>query len=60
MVPQPQFELEKVPETQSGTWGNLVPHMCKSHQTTSVKEKQGQQQQQQQIKSLEALLRDRA
>ena len=37
MVPQPQFELGKVPETQSGTWGNLVPHMCKSHQTTSVK-----------------------
>ena len=36
MVPQPQFELGKVPETQSGTWGNLVPHMCKSHQTTSV------------------------
>ena len=31
-----QFELGKVPETQSGTWGNLVPHMCKSHQTTSV------------------------
>ena len=38
MVPQPQFELGKVPETQSGTWGNLVPHMCKSHQTTSVKQ----------------------
>ena len=37
MVPQPQFELGKVPETQSGTWENLVPHMCKSHQTTSVK-----------------------
>ena len=37
MVPQPQFELGKVPETQSGTWGNLVPHMCKSQQTTSVK-----------------------
>ena len=37
MVPQPQFELGKVPGTQSGTWGNLVPHMCKSHQTTSVK-----------------------
>ena len=36
MVPQPQFELGKVPGTQSGTWGNLVPHMCKSHQTTSV------------------------
>ena len=36
MVPQPQFELGKVPETQSGTWGNLVPHMCKSQQTTSV------------------------
>ena len=36
-VPQPQFELGKVPETQSGTWGNLVPHMCKYHQTTSVK-----------------------
>ena len=32
-----QFELGKVPETQSGTWGNLVPHMCKSQQTTSVK-----------------------
>ena len=38
MVPQPQFELGKVPETQSGTWGNLVPHMCKSQQTTSVKD----------------------
>ena len=37
MVPQPQFELGKVLGTQSGTWGNLVPHMCKSHQTTSVK-----------------------
>ena len=36
MVPQPQFELGKVPETQSETWGNLVPHMCKSQQTTSV------------------------
>ena len=37
MVPQPQFELGKVPGTQSGTWENLVPQMCKSHQTTSVK-----------------------
>ena len=37
MVAQPQFELGKVPEAQSGTWGNLVPHMCKSQQTTSVK-----------------------
>ena len=37
MVPQPQYELGKVPGTQSGTWENLVPQMCKSHQTTSVK-----------------------
>ena len=38
MVPQPQYELGKVPGTQSGTWENLVPQMCKSHQTTSVNE----------------------
>ena len=38
MVPQPQYELGKVPGTQSGTWENLVPQMCKSHQTTSVKD----------------------
>ena len=38
MVPQTQYELGKVPWTQSGTWENLVPQMCKSHQTTSVKE----------------------
>ena len=41
MVPQPQYELGKVPGTQSGTWENLVPQMCKSHQTTSVKSKIG-------------------
>ena len=37
MVPQTQYELGKVPGTQSGTWENLVPQLCKSHQTTSVK-----------------------
>ena len=37
MVPQTQYELGKVQGTQSGTWENLVPQMCKSHQTTSVK-----------------------
>jgi hypothetical protein len=35
--PKPQSELGDVLGTQSGTWGNLVPHMCKSQQTTSVK-----------------------
>ena len=37
IVPQPHSELENVLGTQSGTWGNLVQHMCKSQQTTSVK-----------------------
>jgi hypothetical protein len=36
IVPQPQSELGNVLGTQSGTWGNLVQHMCKSQQTTSV------------------------
>ena len=37
IAPQPQFELGDMLGTQSGTWGNLVQHMCKSQQTTSVK-----------------------
>ena len=36
-VTEPQSELGNVLGTQSGTWGNLVQHMCKSQQTTSVK-----------------------
>jgi hypothetical protein len=35
--PKPQSELGNMVGTQSGTWGNLVQHMCKSQQTTSVK-----------------------
>ena len=35
--PKPQSELGNLLGTQSGTWGNLVPHMCKSQQTTPVK-----------------------
>ena len=37
IAPQPQSELGDMLGTQSGTWGNLVQHMCKSQQTTSVK-----------------------
>ena len=36
IAPQPQSELEDMLENQSGTWKNLVQHMCKSQQTTSV------------------------
>ena len=36
IVPQPHSELGNMLGTQSGTWGNLVQHICKSQQTTSV------------------------